>query len=158
MTATGSARERRNERQRLWRAANPEKVRSARKRNRLKYPGKHPAEVVAWKQANPEQARAIVKKSIAKNLKTNQARWWRNDIKRRMSPSAKRALLERVRAISPKSLSSEEREEFIGMMLEAVYAGRFPRRIKPDHAEELMVERFHRSTPPSPERTSHEDR
>lgn len=101
------------------------------------------ATLKAWKAANPEHARNRSNWRDANRTERNRRQARRRHL---AGVKDKRALEQRIVAHANAALtqisSPDLRTELRSMLIEAVYSGRFPIRLQPDHARELMREHF----------------
>lgn len=117
-------------RRQLWRLLNRDKLREQRER---------------WKAENPERYReannAYRRRWRAKNkeARAQERRFYK--LKRNgLSKFSEQRIYDRVQAVIPRALSFELRGELLSMLYEAIYSGRFPRRVTPAHAQMLIKE------------------
>ncbi len=169
---TEAQRERHRAANRLWKKKNPDKVLAHKRAYRERHPEKLAAYAKAHREANPDlvafqdfmkrqrtpdQCRARRAAYIAANPEKFREQ-------QRNKPSAKRkrlrqgrlrtiartkdkaALGERIlanaRAAIPSHISANLRAELAGMMAQRVYEGRYPIKLKPEHAKEVMTDHF----------------
>ena len=144
-----------------WRRENPEKYLEERRRYRRKTSEKRAFDrmlyrrangeplakerLAAWAAANPEKAKAAAKRrrQSDKGKRKQAIRSRKKHISTCKDQAAlKRRIVANVDAAIPKNINAELRGELRAMLVEAVYAGKLPIRIKSEHAKEMMREHF----------------
>lgn len=140
-TMTPYERELHAERNRRYRERHPERVAEAKRRRREASPEK-------FKEQKQRQRKAY----CAKHKETRRADHRRYKLRRfGLSKTAERTLVDRVYAVTPRALPRDIRDEIVARLFEAVYSGRFPRRVQPAHAKEVLTEHFRMFTKFGPE-------
>lgn len=139
--------ERAREKCRLWRAANLERARAQKREYMERRRAEKPDEVAAskkkWATANPGYIRASSRRQYRKNPEKSVVRHRRWKIRKfGINKTSERQLLERCHAVLPRTLPRDVRDDVYSMLIVAVYDGRFPQRVQPQHAKVIIAEHY----------------
>ncbi|SEG61280.1 hypothetical protein [Bosea lathyri] len=139
--------ERARQKHRLWRAANLERARATKREYMARRRAEKPEEVAAskkkWAAANPEYIRASSRKQYHKHPEKAAARRRRWRISKfGINRTDQHKLMDRCHAAIPRTLPRDVRDDVFSALVVAVYEGRFPKRVQPEHAKTIISEHY----------------